>query len=63
MGQAPSLLDELPPDLSTTFVGGFPILSCLIDLTGLAQVHKWSYKNNGVPFRDEDWSRLKKIGT
>jgi hypothetical protein len=24
---------------------------------------KYVFKNNGLPFRDEDWSRLKKIGT
>ncbi len=27
-----------------------------------AVVHQWSFKNNGIVFRDEDWSRLKKIG-
>ncbi|KAJ7594698.1 hypothetical protein C8J56DRAFT_927422 [Mycena floridula] len=26
-----------------------------------ALVHQWSFKNNGIPFRDEDWARLKKI--
>lgn len=26
------------------------------------QVHQWSFKNDGIIFRDEDWSRLKKIG-
>ncbi|KAH9951982.1 hypothetical protein B0H21DRAFT_817732 [Amylocystis lapponica] len=26
-----------------------------------ALVHQWSFKNNGMVFRDEDWSRLKKI--
>ena len=25
-------------------------------------MHQWSFKNNGIVFRDEDWSRLKKIG-
>lgn len=24
-------------------------------------VHQWSFKNNGIQFRDEDWNRLKKI--
>ncbi|KAG6857275.1 hypothetical protein H0H87_007108 [Tephrocybe sp. NHM501043] len=24
-------------------------------------VHRWSFKNNGIIFRDEDWNRLKKI--
>ncbi|KAL6309180.1 hypothetical protein BKA93DRAFT_925530 [Sparassis latifolia] len=26
-----------------------------------ALVHQWTFKNNGMIFRDEDWSRLKKI--
>ncbi|RPD65851.1 hypothetical protein L226DRAFT_529987 [Lentinus tigrinus ALCF2SS1-7] len=26
-----------------------------------AVVHQWTFKNNGIEFRDEDWSRLKKI--
>ncbi|PBK91347.1 hypothetical protein ARMGADRAFT_1013798 [Armillaria gallica] len=26
-----------------------------------APVHQWTFKNNGIVFRDEDWSRLKKI--
>ncbi|OCH90810.1 hypothetical protein OBBRIDRAFT_834709 [Obba rivulosa] len=26
-----------------------------------ALVHQWSFKNNGMLFRDEDWKRLKKI--
>lgn len=25
-------------------------------------MHQWTFKNNGIVFRDEDWSRLKKIG-
>ncbi|KAG6908391.1 hypothetical protein DXG01_004820 [Tephrocybe rancida] len=24
-------------------------------------VHRWSFRNNGIVFRDEDWNRLKKI--
>jgi hypothetical protein len=27
-----------------------------------ALVHQWTFKNNGIVFREEDWSRLKKIG-
>ena len=27
------------------------------------QVHQWTFKNNGILFRNEDWDRLKKIGT
>ncbi|KAG6820876.1 hypothetical protein H0H93_010220 [Arthromyces matolae] len=26
-----------------------------------AIVHRWTFKNNGIVFRDEDWNRLKKI--
>ncbi|KAF9562769.1 hypothetical protein CPC08DRAFT_749290 [Agrocybe pediades] len=26
-----------------------------------AHVHQWTFRNNGVIFRDEDWNRLKKI--
>ncbi|KAH9953159.1 hypothetical protein BC827DRAFT_1380025 [Russula dissimulans] len=26
-----------------------------------AVVHQWTFKNNGIRFRDEDWNRLKKI--
>ncbi|KAH9039973.1 hypothetical protein EDB84DRAFT_1476646 [Lactarius hengduanensis] len=26
-----------------------------------AVVHQWTFKNNGLRFRDEDWNRLKKI--
>ncbi|KAH8102310.1 hypothetical protein BXZ70DRAFT_1017278, partial [Cristinia sonorae] len=26
-----------------------------------AKVHQWTFKNDGVIFRDEDWNRLKKI--
>jgi len=27
-----------------------------------AVVHQWTFKNDGIPFRDQDWNRLKKIG-
>jgi hypothetical protein len=27
----------------------------------LRKVHRWTFKNNGIVFRDEDWTRLKKI--
>ena len=26
-------------------------------------MHQWRFRNNGAVFRDEDWNRLKKIGT
>ena len=28
-----------------------------------SQVHQWTFKNNGIPFREEDWNRFKTIGT
>ena len=50
------------PDLKTALVCGFRFPPYFIDLIGLAQVHRWTFKNNGILFRDEDWNRLKKIG-
>jgi len=50
------------PDLKTALVCGFRLPPCFVDLIGLAQVHRWTFKNNGILFRDEDWNRLKKIG-
>ncbi|KAJ3533672.1 hypothetical protein NMY22_g7241 [Coprinellus aureogranulatus] len=38
--------------------GPLPDLKTVLDA---AQVHRWKFKNNGIVFRDEDWSRLKKI--
>jgi hypothetical protein len=26
-------------------------------------IAQWTFKNNGTIFREEDWNRLKKIGT
>ena len=54
------------PDLKTAVVCG-PLS---VDRSGCSycslrsptQVHQWTFKNNGMQFRDEDWSRLKKIG-
>lgn len=25
-------------------------------------MHQWTFKNDGMHFRDQDWNRLKKIG-
>ncbi|KAI0371771.1 hypothetical protein BV20DRAFT_1016624 [Pilatotrama ljubarskyi] len=33
---------------------GLPDLNTMV-------VHQWTFKNNGIIFRDEDWNRLKKI--
>lgn len=60
--QAQPLSGEHLPDLKTALVRGFRPSSSLIDLIGPAQVHRWTFKNNGILFRDEDWNRLKKIG-
>jgi len=58
-----SPVDEYLPDLKTALVRDFRFpITCLVDLTGRAQVHKWTFKNNGSPFEDQDWNRLKKIG-
>lgn len=60
--QAPPVQDEHFPDLTTALVRAFRPLSCFVDLIGLAQVHRWTVKNNGIIFREEDWDRLRKIG-
>ncbi len=52
------------PDLKTALVGSLHSgVARTRALTHMSQVHQWTFKNNGVVFRDEDWSRLKKIGT
>ena len=61
--QAPPLQGERLPDLKTALVRGFRSSCRFVDLIDLAQVHRWTFKNNGMLFRDEDWNRLKKIGT
>jgi len=53
--QDPPVQDECLPDLKTTLVRGFRLSSCFVGLIGLAQVHRWTFKNNGIIFRDEDW--------
>ena len=53
--------DDLP-DLKTVPVRGSRFSSRFVDLID-DQVHRWTFRNNGMLFRDEDWSRLKKIGT
>ncbi|EIW60639.1 uncharacterized protein TRAVEDRAFT_119941 [Trametes versicolor FP-101664 SS1] len=47
-------VDEVPEPIATLAEAKLPDLKT-------ALVHQWTFKNNGVVFRDEDWSRLKKI--
>ena len=54
-------LEEIP-DLKTTLVRSCNIL-LVAESHARAQVHQWSFKNNGMIFREEDWNRLKKIGS
>ena len=61
--QVPSAQEECLPDLKTTSVRGFHLSSCFVGLIDLAQVHRWTLKNNGMIFREEDWNRLRMIGT
>ena len=55
------LKQEDLPDLKTVVARGFLVVDCCV-LTVLAQVHQWTFKNNGMLFGEEDWNRLKKIG-
>jgi hypothetical protein len=54
------------PDLKTAAACGFSVFVRWVcsdyALRLLAQVHRWTFKNNGTVFRDQDWNRLKKIG-
>lgn len=50
-----SYLDKSPNDSQTSF----PSVK-LPDLTK-ELLHQWEFRNDGIPFREEDWSRLKKI--
>lgn len=49
------------PDLKTDPVSD-PSLWRVGTKAEIPQVHQWTFKNNGILFRDEDWNRLKKIG-
>ena len=61
--QTPPLQDEGLPDLKTALVRGFRFSTRFVELIGLDKVQRWTFKNNGMLFRDQDWTRLKKIGT
>ena len=61
--QVPPPQGERLPDLKTALVRGFRSSPRFVGLIDPAQVHRWTFKNNGILFRDEDWNRLKKIGT
>lgn len=46
-----SLVLQVERRLATTFI----YFKC-------EQVHQWTFKNNGMIFRDQDWDRLEQIG-
>jgi hypothetical protein len=52
------------PDLKTVVARCFMLIDgrVLIVPYDYSQVHHWTFKNNGILFGEEDWSRLKKIG-
>ena len=60
--QDPPVQDKPHPDLMTTLVRGLRLSSCSVGLIGIAQVYRWTFKNDGITFRKEDWDRLKRIG-
>jgi hypothetical protein len=52
------------PNLKTTHASphtSIVIIHVLL-ISKVLKVHRWTFRNNGIVFRDEDWSRLKKIG-
>jgi len=54
--------DHLPDPKTEALVCGFRFLFCFVGLICLAQVRRWTFKYNGILFRDEDWNRSKTIG-
>ena len=61
--KAPPSHDGRLPDLRTALVRDPRFSSCFVGLTILAQAYRWTLRNNGMIFREEDWTRLKRIGT
>jgi hypothetical protein len=57
-GDLPDLKTAPACALSCGLIGVFLIAAFLSSM----QVHQWTFKNDGQHFRDEDWTRLKKIG-
>jgi hypothetical protein len=37
------------------------VIHSYVDVSFL-KVAQWMFRNNGIAFRDEDWTRLRKIG-
>ena len=52
------------PDLKTAVARCLMLIDgrVLIVAYDYSQVHQWTFKNNGILFSEEDWSRLEKIG-
>ena len=55
--------DVLPlPNLKSTHVRVLgAVTHSHVDISFL-KVNQWTFRNNGIAFRDEDWTRLRKIG-
>ena len=53
-GERPSRLPDAKKDLVSHSATG-------IELELTAQIHRYVVTNDGIPFRTEDWKRLKKI--
>lgn len=52
-----SSADTSPQDANP----GTSVTPKLPDLTK-ELLHQWEFRNDGIPFREEDWNRLKKVG-
>jgi hypothetical protein len=61
-GKRSAVIQDKLPELKTVQVRySLPALNSPLS-THDAQLHQWTFKNNGMLFTDEDWNRLKKIG-
>ncbi|QRW13174.1 hypothetical protein RhiLY_12173 [Ceratobasidium sp. AG-Ba] len=57
-------LDDASPASSATpgtSAGGLSVAKPALPDLKKALVDQWTFRNNGMPFRNEDWNRLKKI--
>ena len=55
----PSLIFSLPTYEASVLTCLF---ACFLTDSPILKVAQWTFRNNGDAFKDEDWTRLRKIG-
>lgn len=56
----PSLISSLPM-YDYSLLSYRRLVQSFVDFSFI-KVAQWMFRNNGITFRDEDWTRLRKIG-